>query len=156
MVRFWLVVLLIGYPTVSRAADPALSVGATEAIGVPDGAPLGAYPYVAVSLALPVAGVAIIPGLGVEYSPDAARWGFVGTLTLDVPFSARISGDLLIGAAHDQSGGDWDKAVFLVGGGVGISIATEQLVVSPSLSVYAAINASGWSVCPGLNFAHVF
>jgi len=147
---------LLGSSAVGHAADPALSVGATEAIAVPNGAHLGMYPYVAVSLGVPVEGVALIPGLGVEYSPDASRWGFVATFTLDVPLSSKISGDLLIGAAHDQSGGDWDHAVLLVGGGIGISIVTENVVVSPSVSIYGALDGSGWSLSPGLNFAHVF
>lgn len=143
-------------PIRAEAADLVLSVGAFEAIEVPDAAHLGAYPYVAASLAVPVGDVALIPGLGIEYSPDASRWGVVASLVLDVPLTKRFAADVIVAAAHDQAGWQWSDAILLAGGGVGVSITTEHVVISPSVCVFAALDGSGWSLVPGVSFAHVF
>ena len=130
--------------------------GAVEAIGGPGGGHLGLYPYVAASVGLPVAGVSIIPGVGVEYSPDASRWGFVGTVAIEKPLTEKVAVDVLVSATHDQSSMQWSEAVFSVGAGVALSIATEHVAIAPMLSVSAAIDGSGWCVAPGVNVAHVF
>src|SRR5262245_23861422 len=158
MIRVCVVAIAIlgATPGLGHAADPALNVGAIEAIGVPSAAHLGAYGYVTLSVAFPVHGVSLVPGVGVEYSPDASRWGFVGSFVLDVPLSAKISGDVIVAAGHDQSGAQWSSALLLVGGGIGVSIVTDQLVISPSLCMYAATDGSGWSLTPGLGVSHGF
>jgi hypothetical protein len=138
----------------ARAADPALNVGAIEVVSAPDGKHLGAYPYVAGSLAFPFKRVTLIPGLGIEASPDAGRWGLVGSLVADFPIRGRVGLDLLVVAIHDQSGLSWADALFFFGGGIGASVTVERWILSPSVCVFYGLSAPGWSVVPGLNLSY--
>lgn len=138
------------------AGDVALTAGAGEALALPRPAHLGVYPYAAVSVVLPYDHVSVIPGLGLEYSPDTGHWGFVGTLVFDVPLTATVGGDVIVAAAHDQAGTQWRDAQLLVGGGLGLSIATKQVVTSPSFCIYTAVGSTAWSLVPGISVSHVF
>jgi hypothetical protein len=144
------------FPTVAQAADPALNVGAIEVVALPDGEHVGVYPYAAVSLAFPVGNVVIIPSVGLEYSPELGRGGFVGGLVLDVPVTSTIGVDFLISAIHDQPGTQWTQAIFYLGGGAGVSITAGPIVVSPFVALYGGVNVAAWSIVPGLNVAYVF
>lgn len=148
--------VVVGSPGLGQAADPAVNVGVVGAMAVPDGSYLGTYGYAAISVGFPTSGIAVVPVLGIEYSPDTSRWGFMGSVVFDVPLSSKIAGDLIVSAASDQSGMRWGDAVLLVGGGVGLSFTSKYVVISPSVCLFGAVNASGWSVTPGLNIAHVF
>jgi hypothetical protein len=140
----------------AEAGEPAINIGAIEAIAVPNGQHLGAYPYAAMSVAVSVRRATLIPRLGIEYSPDTSRWGLVTTLVLDLPVSERLGIDLIASAIHDQEGTRLRDATFLLGGGVGVSVTTSRFVVSPSLCVYGSLDAGGWSVVPGVNISYAF
>ena len=138
------------------AGDLAVTAGAGEAVAVPHTAHLGVYPYAAVSLVLTYDHVSVTPGLGLEYSPDTQHWGFVGTVTVDVPITPTVGGDIIAAVAHDQPGTQWHDAQLLVGGGLGLSIASKQFVTSPSICIYTTVGSIAWSLVPGIAISHVF
>lgn len=140
-------------PSAARAADPAVNVGVIEVVGFPGAEHLGVYPYAAFSLTFPLGVVNLIPALGLEASPDVRRWGLAGTLTADFPLTPRLGVDAIAGVLHDQDGLSFKDALFLAGVGGGVSISAGSLVVSPSLMVFKALNATGWSLVPGINLA---
>jgi hypothetical protein len=138
------------------AGDVAVTAGASEAVALPQTTHLGLYPYAAVSLVYTYDHVSVSPSVGLEYSPDTGRWGFVGTVTLDVPITATVGGDVIVAVAHDQAGLQWRDALLLVGGGLGLSITTKQFVTSPSICIYTTVGSIAWSLEPGISVSHVF
>jgi hypothetical protein len=138
------------------AGDLELTGGASEAVALPHTAHLGVYPYAAVSIVFPYTHLSVTPGLGLEYSPDTGHWGFMGSLTVEVPITPRLGGDVIVAVAHDQAGSQWRDAQLLVGGGLGVSIATKQFVTSPSICIYTTVGSIAWSLVPGISVSRVF
>ena len=138
------------------AEDLAVTAGASEAVAVPHAAHLGVYPYAAVSVVLESKHLSVTPGVGLEYSPDTGHWGFLGSVSVDVPLTATVGGDIIVAVAQDQAGMQWRDAELLVGGGLGVSISTKQFVTSPSICVYTTVGSLAWSLVPGLSFSRVF
>ncbi len=138
------------------AGSLAANVGAIEVVGVPDGDHLGVYPYVGGSYVIPGDDVTWIPALSIEWSPDQSRWGFVATGTADIALSPRLGFDINVALIHDQSGTAFGDALFFLGAGPGVSIFLGRYTVSPYVSVFKALNDSGWSVVPGVNAAMSF
>lgn len=147
--------LLLTAP-LATADEVAITAGASESVALPHTAHEGVYSSAAVSLVHTYEHFSLSPTVGVEYSPDTSRWGFIGMVDLDVPLSATVGGDVIVAVAHDQPGSQWRDAVLLVGGGLGVSIATKQFVTSPSVCIYTTVGALSWSLVPGISVSRVF
>ena len=135
------------------AGSLAANLGVIEVVGEPGTEHLGVYPYVGASYVIPGKDVTLIPGLSIEWSPDQSRWGFVASGTADIALTPRVGFDINVSVIHDQSGAEFGDAIFLVGGGPGLSIVAGRYTVSPYVSVFKGINASGWAIVPGVNAA---
>ena len=135
------------------AGSLAANLGVIEVVGEPGTTHLGVYPYVGASYVIPGKDVTLIPGLSIEWSPDQARWGFVASGTGDIALSSRLGFDINVSLIHDQSGAELGDAIFLLGGGPGLSIFVGRYTVSPYVSVFKGINVSGWAIVPGVNAA---
>ncbi len=147
--------LLVTLPPLSRADDFALNVGAIEVVGVPSMAHTGFYPYAAISLVSPDNEIILIPSLGIEWSPESNRWGFVSALTIDFPVTSRIGVDITSVFIHDQSGQDWKNALYFLGVGPGLSVSLNRWVVSSNVCLFRALNSSDWVLVPGINLARI-
>jgi hypothetical protein len=148
-----LALALVGASAPARAYDFAVNTGFVEVVLIPERAHLGLYPYIGVSLAFVLPKVTLIPELTVEASPDAGRWGFVATLVADFAVHRRIGLDVDVTILHDQPGGDFGAAEFLVGAGGGFSIFVGTWTLSPYVNVFRDLSVPGWAVVPGLNLA---
>ena len=140
---------------VLMAGALAANLGAIEVLDPSGGhvSHLGFYPYIGVSMIVPGPRITFIPALSVEWSPDAGRWGFVAAGTGDLALSPRLGFDINVSLIHDQAGAGFGDAIFLIGGGPGVSIFLGRYTLSPYVSVFKGLNVSGWSVVPGLNAA---
>jgi|KBSMisStaDraftv2_1062788.scaffolds.fasta_scaffold1192939_1 hypothetical protein len=145
--------VLVGASTTAHAADFAVNTGFVEVVIIPEREHLGFYPYLGVSLAFPLPKLTLIPELTVEASPDARRWGFVATLVADFAVHRCIGLDVDVTLLHDQPGGDFGAAEFLVGVGGGFSIFVGTWTLSPFVNVFRDLSVPGWAVVPGLNLA---
>src|SRR4051812_38356268 len=145
--------VLVGASAPARAYDFAVNTGFVEVVLIPERAHLGLYPYIGLSLAFVLPRVTLIPELTVEASPDAGRWGFVATLVADFAVHRRIGLDVDVTILHDQPGGDFGAAEFLVGAGGGFSIFVGTWTLSPYVNVFRDLSVAGWAVVPGLNLA---
>lgn len=139
--------------SVMVAGSLAANLGVIEVVDVPSTNHLGIYPYVGASYVIPGDKLTIIPGLAVEWSPDESRWGFVATATGDIALTPRLGFDINVSLIHDQAGGELGDAIYLVGAGPGLSIFVGRYTFSPYVSVFKALNVSGWSLVPGVNAA---
>src|SRR4051794_26310365 len=120
----------------ARAADVVANFGAVEVISLPERQHFGIYPFVGAAVVVPVRKVVLIPGLVLEGAPESGRWGFVASLVLDIPVHARLGIDVDVTVLHDQKGGDFGGAEFLLGGGVGFSVFADWLTISPFLNFF--------------------
>ena len=139
--------------SVMVAGSLAANLGVIEVVGEPGTEHLGVYPYVGASLVIPGKDVTLIPALSIEWSPDQSRWGFVASGTADIALTPRVGFDINVSLIHDQSGAEFGDAIFLLGGGPGLSIFAGRYTVSPYVSVFKGLNASGWAIVPGINAA---
>ena len=139
--------------TPARAADFAVNTGFVEVVLIPERAHFGFYPYLGLSLAFPLPRVTLIPELSIEASPDAGRWGFVATLVADFAVHRRLGLDVDVTILHDQPGGDFGAAEFLLGVGGGFSVFVGSWTISPYVNVFRDLSVAGWAVVPGLNLA---
>ena len=146
--------LAVALPRPARAVDWAVSIGAIEAIAVPEGKHLAAYPYLGLSLAIPLPRVTLIPALSIEAAPEVAQWGLVGSFTFDFPISKYLGIDLAVTVIHNQSGLDWSTAELLVGPGAGISLFAGPWTISPFLNFFRDLTFPGWVLVPGINAAY--
>jgi len=137
----------------ARAYDFAVDTGFVEVIGLPAREHIGLYPYLGVSLAFPLAKLTLVPELTVEASFDAARWGFVATLVADVQVQRHLGLDVDVTLLHDQPGGDFGAAEFLLGAGAGFSVFVGTWTFSPYVNVFRDLSVAGWALVPGLNLA---
>ncbi len=144
---------LLGGSAPAWAYDVAVDVGAVEVVAIPDRQHLGFYPYLGLSLVFPFARVTLIPQLAVEAAADVGRWGFVGSLVADFAVQARLGLDVDVTILHDQPGGDFGAAEFLVGAGAGFSIFAGRWTISPYVNVFGDLSVPGWAVVPGINLA---
>lgn len=152
--RLIVLVLTLAMPLVASAESLVLNAGAIEVVGLEDGAHYGVYPYAGLSLALDTGYALVIPGVGVEWAPEFSRWGFVGTLVADFQVLDWLGVDVLINFIHDQETNKWSEALYYFGLGGGVTFVCGQFTVSPSVSVFAPLNGSGWSFVPGLNVGY--
>jgi hypothetical protein len=150
--RLALLLAVVLWPAPARAVDVALNVGVIEAVAIPGGAHLGAYPSVGVSLAFPLPHVTLIPSLSIE-AAETGRWGFVGTFVADFPVRDWIGVDLDVTWIHDQLGGDFRKAELLLGAGVGCSFFFGKNALSPFVNVFRDVSVAGWALVPGINLS---
>lgn len=148
-----MIVFLVAAPAL--ATDFAVNVGVIEVAALPGPAHAGAYPYLAGSAVLPAGQLLLIPGLGVEWSPELGRWGLVGTLVVDRPVNDWLGVDLIAALLHDQAGASVRSSDFYAGVGVGGTVVAGPVAISPSFSLYRGLDVGGWSLVPGLNFAYV-
>ena len=144
---------LIGASTPARAYDFAVDTGFVEVVVIPERQHLGFYPYLGVSLAFTLPKVTLIPELTIEGSPDAGRWGFVATLVADFAVHRYVGIDVDVTLLHDQPGGDFGAAEFLLGAGGGFSVFLGTWTLSPYVNVFRDLSVAGWAVVPGLNLA---
>ena len=147
------VAVVLAAATPARAYDFAVNTGFVEVVGLPGRQHIGFYPYLGVSLAFPLPKVTLIPELTVEASPDSARWGFVATLVADFQVQRRLGLDLDVTLLHDQPGGDFGAAEFLLGAGAGFSVFVGTRTISPYVNVFRDLSVAGWALVPGLNLA---
>ena len=113
--------------TVGLFADPAsaerygLTAGTIEVLSAPSPSHAAVYANGGgFALFAPNDRLAIIPGLALEYSPDVAAWGAVGSCVVDLPISGTpFGGDLIALLLHDQLGSDFANASLYLGGGAG-------------------------------------
>jgi hypothetical protein len=141
------------FPLAAFAGPVSPNIGVLEVVAEPGGDHLGVYPYAAASMLFPVGKFAIIPAVGVEWAPEFDRWGFTGTVTADYAIGSRVGLDLNLAFIHDQQDHHWDDAIFLAGGGPGVSIFLGKLTVSPYVSYFHGLNVEGGAIVPGLNLA---
>ena len=152
--RVFALALVLLMPITASATSLGLNAGAIEVVGLEDGVHYGVYPYAGLSLALETEYALVIPGVGVEWAPEFGRWGFVGTLVADFPVLDWLGADVLLTFIHDQHNNEWSEALYYFGLGGGVTFVFGQLTVSPSVSVFAPLNGSGWSFVPGLNVGY--
>ena len=139
-------------PAAAAAATPALNLGVIDVVALPDPAHVGLYGYAAGSVAFTAGRLSVIPSIGWEGS-SAGAWGFVGAVVLDVAVGPVLGLDAAVTFIHDQVGADWENALFLLGGGLGVTLLVDGLAVSPSVNVFRGLNAPVWSLVPALNLA---
>lgn len=140
-----------------QAEDIGLNVGMIEVLGVPKAGHLGLYPYAALSIISATKEEILIPAVGVEWSPESDRWGFVCTFTVDFPITDKLGFDLNTALIHDQSGTDWDNALFFLGVGPGVSATFGHWVVSPYFEIFGQIRPPdpSFALVPGINLAYI-
>jgi len=149
-------VALVGLFVVARPAhayDFAVNSGAVEVVGIPERHHIGFYPYLGLSLVFPLAKVTLVPELAVEASADSARWGFVLSLVADFAVHRRLGLDVDVTIIHDQPGGDFGAAEFLLGAGVGFSLFIGTWTLSPYVNLFRDVSVAGWALVPGINVA---
>jgi hypothetical protein len=151
--RTWLIVAFCSIPGVASASDPSLSVGMVEVVA-PTGGHVGAYPNVALSIVVPHEHVALIPTLGVEWSPELGAWGFTGAFVVDVPVAKRVGIDVIATVIHDQAGMAVADSAFYAGVGGGVSLFHDAWTLSPSVSLLRGLNVNGWTLAPALNLSY--
>jgi hypothetical protein len=139
--------------TQAHAADVALNAGALEVVALPGPVHGGFYPYLGMSLAIPVQGVTLIPSLSIEFAPENSHWGLVGILTADIALTEKLGLDFDVALIHDQPGFKNLEAVLYVGGGAGVSFFIGKWTLSPYVNVFTAFGAGGFSIVPGFNAA---
>ena len=152
VLRIVLLVAILLVPVRARAVDVALNLGVIEALELPGGAHIGAYPSVGVSLAFPLKHVTLIPSLSVEMA-ETGRWGFVVSFVNDFPVRDWIGVDLDVTLIHDQPGGDFRKSELLLGAGIGCSFFFGKNALSPFINVFRDLSVAGWAIVPGINLA---
>ena len=152
--RLALAMALLAAPAPAAAFDTAVNVGAIEIVSLPERQHIGAYPYLAVSLAFPLRRVTLIPSLGMEASPELARFGVVASFTADFPVRGPFGLDLVATLIHDQAGSAVAAALFFFGVGVGASWTHGHFTLSPSLNAFTGLNTPGFSLVPALNLAY--
>lgn len=141
---------------VACAADPSVSVGASENIGLSEGDHQGFYPSVMAGLGFEAGPVILVPSVGIEGCAELGRWGFLGAFVVDVPVSDHLGIDLAAQVAHDQEGGDWDEAVFAVGGGMGATVYLGPWSVSPMVSLLGVPGEPGLFLSPSVSVGYTF
>ena len=149
-------VALAGLFAVARPAhayDFAVNSGAVEVVAIPERHHAGFYPYLGLSLVFPLPKVTLVPELAVEASADTARWGFVLSLVADFAVHRRLGLDVDVTIIHDQPGGDFGAAEFLLGAGVGFSVFVGTWTFSPYVNVFRDVSVAGWALVPGINLA---
>ncbi|MEK7159825.1 MAG: hypothetical protein AAB766_04990 [Patescibacteria group bacterium] len=132
------------------------NIGAIEVINLPDEAHLGLYPYIAGSIIVPAGSTSLVTTLGVEWSPEFKRWGFVPSFMVDVPVASWLGLDVMTSFVHDQEGSDWNSALFFLGFGPGATVYLGHWSVSPSFVTYRGLNVQAWTFVPGLNVGYTF
>jgi len=142
--------------SVASAADPSISVGASENVTLTDGEHAGFYPSVMVGLGFEAGPVEIVPALGVEGCAELGTWGFLGAVVVDIPVHEYVGIDLAAQVAHDQEGGDWDGAVLAVGGGVGASFYLDPWSISPMVSLLGIPGEPGLFISPSISVGYTF
>jgi len=147
------IALVVAAAARAQAYDFAVDTGFVEVVGLPERQHIGFYPYLGVSLVFPLPKVTLVPELTVEASPDSARWGFVATLVADFQVHSRLGLDVDVTLLHDQPGGDFGAAEFLLGAGVGFSVFVGTWTISPYVNVFRDLSVAGWALVPGLNLA---
>lgn len=150
-VKIFVATALLIAPALASAGALSPNVGVIEVVGQPGSEHLGVYPYAAVSTLIPAGKFAIIPAIGVEWAPEFDRWGVTGVVTADYAIGTRAGLDLNLAFIHDQQDHHWDDAIFLAGGGPGISIFLGKWTVSPYVSWFQGLNVDGGALVPGLN-----
>lgn len=134
--------------------DLAANAGALEVFEPTTPQHVGAYSYLALSLAIPTDRATLVPSLGAEWSPELGAWGFVASLTADFPAGTRLGIDVTASLAHDQLGSQWADATYAAGIGGGVSVFLGPWTVSPSINVFTGLNVSGWTIVPTINLSH--
>jgi hypothetical protein len=142
--------------SVASAADPSISLGASENVTLTDGEHAGFYPSVMAGLGFEAGPVVIVPALGVEGCAELGRWGFLGAVVVDVPVHDYVGIDVAAQIAHDQEGDDWDGAVFAVGGGVGASFYLDPWSISPMVSLLGVPGEPGLFISPSISVGYTF
>ena len=94
--------------------------------------------------------------MSVEWSPEFSRWGFVGSLVIDVPITDWFGVDALFTFLHDQENDSWDEAQFYLGVGAGVSFVFGPLAISPSTSLFYGLTTPSFSLVPGVNASITF
>jgi hypothetical protein len=136
-----------------EATDFAVNAGAIEVLALPGPRHVALYPYVGVSWAFVHDRFAVIPELALEYSPELARVGLVGSVTVDFPIGHGWGLDFDVALIHDEPGFHIDQSVFYLGGGGGASFTTGPWTLSPFLNVFRGLQTHDWSLVPGINLA---
>ena len=121
----------------------------------------GVYPSVAVYAQIPVANgkVNLIPALGVEYNVDAdgKQWGFVPSFTVDVPVHKKVGVGAMLMLMHNQNGGNWCSAEFLLGFGPELSVyVNDSWTVGVNAMVFRSLNMGNWALFPGVSASRSF
>ena len=155
MIRpFVLALLLLGAP--ARAVDFAINVGALEVVLLPP-AHGGFYPYLGVSLAVPLGhDVTFIGSLSYEWSFDQQRGGLVVVATLDFLVHEHFGIDLNFAFIHDMPGLRFAEADFFLGAGPGFSVLLGKWTISPFLNLFGGLKTDSASLVPGLNVSRTF
>jgi len=143
---------------------PAVTIGVLEVVGASHGIEhFGIYSTLGFSATVPLHGPwAIIPSVGLEFSPEFGNWGGTFYLTLDrVIHEGRrviVTLDPYVGLIHDAApdgSGDFEHS-FLAGAGVGPSFVIGRTTLSPSVGVYANLETGDVVVSPTLLFSVSF
>ena len=149
-----LTLLLLGAP--ARAADFAINAGALEVVLLPP-AHGGFYPYLGVSLAVPMGhDVTFIGSVSYEWSFDQQRGGLVVVATLDFLVNEHLGIDLNLAFIHDQPGLRFAEADFFLGAGPGFSLLVGKWAISPFLNLFGGLRTDSASLVPGINVSRTF
>jgi hypothetical protein len=142
--------------SVALAADPSVSVGASENVGLDDGEHYGFYPAVMGALAFEAGPVVLVPAVGVEGCAELGAWGFIGSFAVDVPVHDHVGIDVAAMVVHDQEGDAWDEATVSIGGGLGASVFLDQWSISPMVAVFGVPGEPGLILSPSLTVSYTF
>lgn len=140
------------------SAKPVLgaNVGVGEYMNLP-GPPVHAGVYVSLGLwaAFDLGKFTLTPQLAVEVAPETRQWGFIPTLTADVPVHKRVGIDLVAMLMHNQTGSDWAHAEVLLGGGPGLSIFLGPWTIQPNALVLYNFMTNSAALFPGVGLSRV-
>ena len=101
----------------------SVGLGEYAVLGQPTAAHAGLYPCWGLYASFRVhERLSIVPPIAVEGAPETGQWGFIPSLTLDVPVHNRVGVDAIVMLMHNQTGNDWARAEVLLGLGPGISV----------------------------------
>lgn len=140
----------------ARAVDFAINAGALEVVLIP-AAHGGFYPYLGVSLAVPMGhDITFIGSVSYEWSFDQQRGGFVVVATLDFLVNEHLGIDLNLAFIHDQPGLRFAEADFFLGAGPGFSVLLGKWAISPFLNLFGGLRTDSASLVPGINVSRSF
>lgn len=145
-------------PTFAKVPVFGASGGLGEYLNVP-GPPVhaGVYASLGLYMSIDLGRATLTFQAAAEVAPEFQQWGFIPTITLDIPVHKRFGIDAAAMLMHNQTNGDWQRAEVLVGGGPGVSLyLPDNWMLSPNAMVLYNIMTGGVALFPGIGVSKNF